>query len=106
MIETPHFRFPFQFTSSGTRAQVVEQDSDEEIMDCIQVLLSTEIGERIELPDYGIADQTFRENGVNTAHIMAQIRRFEERAEIELEPKQIDRLVQRVAVIFRGGTRG
>lgn len=105
-IETPHFKFPFQFTPAGDRIQYAEQDSDDEIIDCIEVLLSTSIGERIELPDYGIADQVFRENGVDTGHIMAQIRKYEERADIQLEPDVIKDLVQKVTVVFRGGTRG
>lgn len=105
-IDTPHFKFPFQFTTAGDRIQYVEQDSDDEIIDCIEVLLSTEQGERIELPDYGIADQTFRENGVDTGHIMAQIRKYEERADVTLEPHQIQALVQRVGVMLRGGARG
>lgn len=105
-IETPHFKFPFQFTADGSRLQVVEQDSDDEIVDCVEVLISTLQGERIELPDYGIQDQAFRQGGVDTGHILAQIRKFEERASIQLEPHQIQDLIQRVSVIYRGALRG
>lgn len=105
-VETPHFKFPFRFSSTGTRIQYVEQDSDDEILDCIEVLLSTTQGERIELPDYGIADQVFRENGVNSAHILAQIRKYEERADVQLEPHQIRNLIQKVSVVYRGGLIG
>lgn len=106
MTEIPHFKFPLQLTGDGTRAQVVEQDSDDEILDCIEVLLATTQGERIEIPNYGIRDQAFRQNGADTAHILAQIRKYEERANINLAPDVIRELVQRVGVEYRGGLVG
>src|SRR4051794_22468029 len=106
MTEIPHFKLPFQLAADGTRAQVVEQDSDDEILDCIEVLLSTTQGERIEIPDYGIRDQAFRQHGADTAHILAQIRKYEERADINLAPGVIQELVQRVDVEYRGGLVG
>lgn len=106
MIEIPHFKFPFQLASDGVRAQAVEQDSDDEILDCVVVLLSTTQGERIEIPEYGVRDQAFRQNGVDTAHILAQIRRYEERANINLDPDAIQDLVQRVSVEYLGGLVG
>lgn len=105
-VDVPHFKFPFQLTSDGSRVQVTKQDSDEEIMDCIEVLLATEVGERVEMTDYGILDQVFRENGVDVAHIMSQIRIFEERANVQLEPSQIEHLIQNVTVAYRGGPIG
>jgi phage baseplate assembly protein W len=105
-IDIPHFKYPFQFGPPGQRVQYTEQDSDDELLDCIEVLLSTVQGERIEIPEYGIADQTFRQGGVDTGHILSQIRRYEDRADVNLEAGVIEDLVQRVGVLYRGGTRG
>jgi len=106
MTEIPHFKFPFKLTAAGDRAQIVEQDSDDEVMDCIEILLSTVQGERIEIPDYGIRDQVFRQKGVDTGHVLQQIRRFEERADVVLEPGKIEDLVQHLSVNYRGGVSG
>lgn len=106
MTDIPHFKFPFQLTAAGDRIQVTEQDTDDEILDCIEVLLSTTQGERLELPEYGIRDQTFRQNGVEVSHILQQIRRFEERADVVLDAETIEDLVQRVSVRYRGGLGG
>lgn len=83
-VEIPHFSLPFRRDLNG-RAVVVEQDSDEEIVDCVEVLLSTEKGSREEIPEYGIPDQVFRQNGADLAQIGASIDRWEPRAEHFLE---------------------
>lgn len=106
MTDIPHFKFPFSLTPAGDRTQMTEQDTDEEIMDCLQVLLSTVQGERIDLPEYGVQDQTFRQNGVDVGHVLQQIRRFEERADTVLETEPIEDLVQRINVRYRGGLGG
>lgn len=54
-----HFAFPFRFGAAG-RANVVEQDSPEEIEQGVKVLLLTELGERVEVPDFGVEEGTFR----------------------------------------------
>lgn len=101
LIDTPHFKFPFKLTTDGTRAMVVEQDSDEEIMDCLEVLLSTQPGERIELPDYGVPDQAFRENGLDPVVVSDAVRQWEERAEIFIETGVIENLAQTVTINYR-----
>ena len=96
MVDVPHFKFPFRLASSGTRVMVVEQDTQDEIMDCVEVLIRTEAGERIEAPEYGILDQTFRERGVDLGYVLSVIEEFEDRASVQLEEEGIVDLLHKV----------
>ena len=55
--EIPHFETPFRVV--GGAARTVEQDSPEDVLQCVQSILSTGIGERPETPTFGIVDPTF-----------------------------------------------
>ena len=101
-IGTPHFAFPFTLLASGKSAVYTEQDSDDEIMDSVQVFLTTERGERIEVPDYGIPDQTFLQNGVNTNQILTALGLWEPRADIDITSTEWTQLVQRVRFSLKG----
>jgi phage baseplate assembly protein W len=80
-------------------ADVLEQDSIDEIAQCVQMLVSTNLATRIELPDYGIPDQTFvADPQVNTAVIRSQCATWEPRAEVTLSstPDQFDELIRNI----------
>ena len=56
MPEHPHFSLPFRFEqlADGTRrTAVTEQDTAEEIGDCVELTLRTVQGERGTLPGFG-----------------------------------------------------
>jgi phage baseplate assembly protein W len=94
MPDIPKLAFPF------ARGAYREQDSDEEIIDCVEVLLSTNRGERIEVPDYGLPDQAFREGGASQEQIVATINEWEDRADISVERtgSELDALIDRLRV--------
>lgn len=60
-VRTPHFRTPFSIAGDGPAE--VEQDSDREIDQCIEAVLRTPVGTRIEDPEFGRPDETFRTLG-------------------------------------------
>jgi phage baseplate assembly protein W len=62
-VRTPHFRTPFSIVD-GAPAEV-EQDSDREIDQCIEAVLRTPVGTRIEDPEFGRPDETFKALGSN-----------------------------------------
>lgn len=99
MIDIPHFSFPFRL--SGGSPATVEQGSDDEILDCVEVLLSTEPGERIDLPDYGLEDQTFREGGASRTAIQNTIRTWEPRASTDIEPAELEERIDNVRLNYR-----
>lgn len=95
--QVPHFRWPFRIDPDGTAA-VVEQDSADDVTQCVQVLLATRPGERVELPEYGTPDPVF---AVATQHaeILAAAERWEPRAtlaDLETFPDSVDELIRHV----------
>lgn len=103
-VDTPKISFPFALVGNGSAVKHVEQGSDEEVLDCVEVLLSTEAGERIEVPDYGVSPQVFREGGASIEEIMDTIRVWEDRAEavIERDPGELDKLTDRLLLAVKG----
>lgn len=104
--DNPHFSFPFRLSTTGVKAVVHEQNSDYDIMDGVEVLLSTELGERLDDPDYGIEDQAFREGGADLQHIAEAISRWEPRVPVNLESTEFVTMVQRIRVGIRGRSSG
>jgi hypothetical protein len=102
----PHIAFPFRLNASGTGVIVTEQDSDDDIMDCVEVLLSTELGEREEVPSYGMEDPAFRLGGIDEDRILDVIARWEPRAERAIEAGEILNLAQRSQILITGSPDG
>lgn len=98
MTDTPHFDIPFRFAPGGGPALVQEQDEFEEVRNSVIAVLSTEEGTRLDVPDFGIPPQTFREGGVNTNAILAALRRWEPRAEVILGVDEIVKMAQTIHV--------
>jgi len=94
----PHFRFPFRWTPTG-RAATVSQDSDEEIEQGVRVLLLSHVGERVEVPEFGVADQTFRPRWDADA-VQRAASEWDERIEITLRetPDTVNAMVRHVLV--------
>lgn len=102
-ILTPQIAFPLRLNATGTDAVVNEQDSDDDVMDCVEVLVSTERGERVDLPDYGIDDPTFTQGEANTDDIISAIGEHEPRADIDFEHEDdADDLIDRIRLRVKG----
>lgn len=79
-MTVPHFTFPFRFVEGGV-PDTVEQGSLDEIEQGVKVLMLTELGERIEVPDFGVADPTFQME-VDVATIREVAKEWDDRAEV------------------------
>lgn len=77
-IEIPHLKMPL--TVVDGRALAVEQDSDEEILQAAETVLRYEIGHRVDLPDFGLSDQAFRQGGADREEVREAIEAWEPRA--------------------------
>ncbi|MCA1781991.1 MAG: hypothetical protein ABR616_05775 [Dermatophilaceae bacterium] len=97
MNSVPHFELPLRLRGSGSFA-VLEQDFPEEIVQAVEVLLRTEVGTRVEVPEYGAESMLFR-TVINRDLIAQQIEEWEPRviAILEDRPDDFDVLVRRTA---------
>jgi hypothetical protein len=100
MPVNPHFSFPFVMTAGG--ASVTEQDTDAELLDCVEVILSVPLGFREDLPDFGLSDPVFGV-GMDTQDIIDTVTRWEPRADVlvSARPDALDSLIQHVLVNVR-----
>ena len=65
MASAPHIEWPFRIVDGVL--QTVEQDSTEEINQCVEAVLNTPLGSRIDAPDYGVPDETFSQLSADEA---------------------------------------
>lgn len=77
-VEVAHFSVPFRYVAG--KALVVEQDTLEEIRQCIEAALRTELGFRDEAPDFGTEDTTFQTVPIDTGTLVNQVITSEPRA--------------------------
>lgn len=104
MAQVPHLRVPFVVVNGS--ASVVEQDTLDEVVQCVQVLLGTPEGTREELPSYGIPDLAFA-TGLDLLGVRHALETWEPRA-VSLLEEQIghdDELLRQLVVTVqqRGG---
>lgn len=79
-VEIPHTRWPMSIEDG--RLAVVEQDTLTEVVQCVNVLLHTQRGDRVLLPDFGIDDPTFAD-GIDVDQVIDQAATYEDRAHVE-----------------------
>ena len=98
-----HIRIPFRVVRG--RAHVDEQDSTEEIIQCVETVLSTPQGWRVELLEFGLPDPLFKVQAKPTdiTAYVKTIERWEPRASpiVRSAPGLIDELVAKVTVTLR-----
>jgi phage baseplate assembly protein W len=93
-FENPHFDRPFRV---GRSVATVEQDSDEELLNCAWAILSTEVGTRDELPEFGVEELPFRSPDFVRASTTEAVREWEPRLEATSEA-EIEELIMNVEV--------
>jgi hypothetical protein len=95
--EVPHFDFPFTFTTAR-HAGVEEQDSLDDVINCILVALLVEPGSRVEVSDFGVPDQVFENQPLNLPLIISSVELYEQRAEQTMSqaPDRLDPLIARI----------
>ena len=100
MTDVPHFSYPFRFTTP--QAAVTEQDSLDEIADCVLVTLLCPAGFRVELPEFGVPDLTFTQQPVDIDTLREAVDFWEPRAlaTFDTQPDQLDNLIARVQTLI------
>lgn len=83
MVDIPHLALPVRFV--GGAAVTVEQDSTDEIAQCVETILRYRPGQRPELPDFGVADPTFQMAPIDLDRARAAVLEWEPRARTIIE---------------------
>lgn len=78
----PHFAIPFDIGGDGS-SQVLEQDSEDEIVQSVAMLVGTRPATRMMAPAYGIVDPTFA--GFNSPSLQLAVAKWEERATVVVQ---------------------
>jgi phage baseplate assembly protein W len=75
----PHFALPFRVDNGAV--VTTEQDSVDEIADCVQAVVVTPVGTRVEMPGFGMSSPVLTQSdSVPSTAILAALRRWEPRA--------------------------
>lgn len=75
-----HLTVPMTLSATGSYG-CVDQDSPADVTSCVRVLLRTRVGERLEVPQFGVPDPTFMTAGQGWAGVLEQaVQRWEPRA--------------------------
>lgn len=100
------FAQPFRFING--RVATVAQDTEAEVSDCVEAILRTPQGSRVEQPTFGIPDMTFRTNGPDPVPIREAIERDEPRARFTVlaDDTQLAERIGRVQVTMQQQTPG
>ena len=77
---------------------VVEQDSVEEIAQCVALILSTEPGAFPDEPQLGLPGAPFNVGGISLSALEAAVRRWEPRALLNFTRDELAHLAQTVGV--------
>lgn len=102
MARIPHLKIPLEL--AGNSFATVEQDSPEDIAQCVKIILRTPFGSRDDVPTMGLTEQRYRAGGPNLAEIERQILEHEPRVDVlvELAPLLLDEALAEVGVRMGG----
>jgi hypothetical protein len=110
MADIPHLAFPLRFSSIGgkTVAAVTEQGSADEIFDAVSAIVRFRRGDRIDLLDFGITEQLFREGGFDLDLLVAEVLEWEPRAQIDISniPDRYEELFESIRMDIRSREEG
>lgn len=85
-------------------ANVVDQDTLDDVANCVQAILATELGERLDKPNFGIPDQVFELQPLDLETLIQMVESQEPRAQIlmtqitDSQDIMIDRITAGIAL--------
>lgn len=93
-----HLALPFRIV--GTRAVAVDQDSDAEILQSVEVLMRYRPGDREAVPDFGVPGQAHRQGGADLVTVAERVELWEPRVRAVAESMglEVGGLLQQVRV--------
>jgi phage baseplate assembly protein W len=79
VADVPHFAFPFQRSGSRGTVNVVEQDAEEHVMACENMIVRCPVGFRADRPEFGWPFPEFRTVPIAVDELEDALRTFEPR---------------------------
>jgi hypothetical protein len=97
-LRNPHFDLPFRFQGGAVAA--VEQDTYNDVANCVEAIVRTPFGYRYDAPDFGLTDMVFDLQPLDTESVLAAIETQEPRADVLVEenPDFYDVLIARMTI--------
>jgi len=105
-VDVPHFDLPFRLSKTG--ANVVEQDSIDDVANCVTAIVSTHVGWREEVPTFGVPDYALMIQPLGAPDIDNLVSEQEPRATLTIteHPDQVDPLIDRINIGVSNITKG
>lgn len=89
-VINPHFSVPFSFGGLNGGAFVNDQDSFEDLHDCMLAIVAFPVGSRQELPEFGAPDLSFnRDASVVPVQLRSAIAQWEPRPNATIDGQQV-----------------
>jgi phage baseplate assembly protein W len=103
-IIVPHLAIPLRMKTDNKGFTVNEQDSIEDVLDCVETIIRYPRGFRIDSPEFGTPDQVFHDRGANAIEVKDAITEQEPRADVvsEVEQDKLDQLISHVRISVAG----
>jgi hypothetical protein len=95
-MDKPVMAWPFRMTANNTIAYV-EQDTVEEVEQCVGFIFSTRPGTLVDDPKLGLPDPIFKQGGVTVGELEAAAR-AERRAKLSITSDRFAELAQTVGI--------
>lgn len=85
-VVTPHFSLPFRFGGLNGAAFVNEQDSEDDLLDCVKCIIAYPQGSRVDSPDFGTPELAFRQTPGETMTLLHEaLAQWEPRVDAVIE---------------------
>jgi phage baseplate assembly protein W len=85
-VVTPHFSLPFRFGGIRGGAFLNEQDTGDDIVDCVRAIVAFPIGTRADMPEFGVREVVFMEyNEAVVQQVRRAIEEWEDRAVFDVD---------------------
>jgi hypothetical protein len=98
-LEAPMMAWPFRMAGpDSSEIAFLEQDSPEEVEQCVALVFSVEQGSLVDAPGLGLPDPSFRPGGVSEATLSQIAQLWEPRAALMFTLDELVALAQTVDV--------
>ena len=97
-VDIPHFALPLRYVNG--KPLVNQQDSIQDVADCVRGISQTIIGEIPDLPEFGVLDNTFEQEPFSAANLVSMVATWEPRAEMVASnfPNQFEAAIYNINV--------